>query len=970
MSRRGVAPAVSSRAYNTDDSHTSTRATPPRDAAHARAPRADLARDVPRARGVPKRARDPATRRDGDRTRSVRALNRRDDDDVDVADATILATRRADARRRDDGRWRRNRARRARGGVAGEREGAIRFRKPFENLNFGRRPTPSGGARGSRIERGARSARGGDGGGRRARKRGRDGAARGRDRTGGGRLTATRARNRQVETEEGKEDALGRGRRVRTAKLETGDDGRNGSSTRAGSSTPKRGSSVENEPASKSDGTTTVSALSVLGVQAPRVVGKRTPRKPSSAYVNFENAAEVLVSLSPQINREAVRAAQQNSPSRSYATKSQIADLALGNVTTPRRKRARALFPDEVFTTSTANGSSPARRKKPMSAADEDTLYGALDGLMTLAENVAAPSPQQTDSMKKKRKQGSGRPRGSYGSPSRHLPPLPKYALKPTPMPVGKKMLKINRPRRHVSREIESVGLGAASSLFHDHRLSETAEATTTTQGDNRARLLIGAHDPLTRRWANANFFTAGTDKGWFEDSGFSRWLQHIGKGDMRVATREEWQKVRRKLPKTRRLSLKFLKDERVDLEYFRHAAREMTNLKLHGTVLTDELKALMLKWTGGVPVPSPLEVGQTVLAVHPRFHSPYIGNILIVERATCRVQFARPELGVELVRDIDIMPVDANQEEMDLIAAGTAEQIENEAFNAGFRGIYDPLPVVGGGGHAYGAGVAVAAQMREMDVRLLNEAQQALERKRELVDALRMKNDAAEEFKKKPERVKQAAETNGEALKFQREYAAIVLALRGANAELEGALVRLRQQQGYHDKPLGLWRKIKSQNLGDGHRALSRFAPPSATPSSDELYASTAEDIVATAGMGARRIVYHVQTTTNAGAESTATLNPSLQEPLGTGATKSDLPPTAADVDAEKLKVTQLVTAIVQAALTIKACADRGASASVLDACLRRVSDSLRPVAVNNRAAFDAVERALKDLRDVFLIR
>ena len=80
--------------------------------------------------------------------------------------------------------------------------------------------------------------------------------------------------------------------------------------------------------------------------------------------------------------------------------------------------------------------------------------------------------------------------------------------------------------------------------------------------------------------------------------------------------------------------------------------------------------------------------------------------------------------------------------------------------------------------------------------------------------------------------------------------------------------------------------------------------------------------------------------------------------------------PYTAADVDAEKLKVTQLVTAIVQAALTIKACADRGASASVLDACLRRVSDSLRPVAVSNRAAFDAVERALKDLRDVFLIR
>ena len=156
-------------------------------------------------------------------------------------------------------------------------------------------------------------------------------------------------------------------------------------------------------------------------------------------------------------------------------------------------------------------------------------------------------------------------------------------------------------------------------------------------------------------------------------------------------------------------------------------------------------------------------------------------------------MQFARPELGVELVRDVDIMPVNVTTEEMDLIAAGAAEQVENEAFTAGFRGTLDPMPAANG--HAYGAGVAVAAQMREIDVRLLNEAHQAIERKRELVDALREKNDAAEEFKNKPERVRLAAETNGEALKFQREYAAVVLSLRDANAELEAALLRLRRQ-------------------------------------------------------------------------------------------------------------------------------------------------------------------------------
>ena len=733
---------------------------------------------------------------------------------------------------------------------------------------------------------------------------------------------------------------------------------RNGSSSRAGSLTPKRSLSV-NGKESNGHGAKVLSVLGVIASEPP--VGKRTPRKPSSKYDNSERAAEVLVSLSPQINLAAARAAQ--SPGRNYARDS-IAQLANGGNATPKRKRARALFPDETLPP-ISNGSSPAR--KPKVTADEDVLFGALDGLMTLADVTDAETP------KKKRKPGSGRPRGSYSSPARQLPPMQRYTLRPPQMPVGKKMLKMNRPRRHLSREIESNGLGAASSLFGDHRLNETPSpaAEGTMANDNRARLLIGTHNPLTRRWANANFFTAGTDKAWFADSGFVRWLQSIGKGNTRVATRADWKAIRRTLPKTRRLSNKFLSDERIDLEYCRHAAREMTELKLSGKPLTPELQAKLDAWTCGVDVSIPLEVGQNVLAVHPRFNSPYIGSILTVDRSTCRVQFARPELGVELVRDIDIMPIEVTPEEADLIARETAEQIENEAFTAGFRGSYDPVPVLGGG-QAYSSGVAAAAQMREIDVRLLTEAQQALERKRELVNALASKNDAAEEFKKKPERVRQAAKLNGEALKFQREYAAIVLRLRDSNTELEACLLRLRQQQGYNDKPLALWRKIKSQSLGaDGQRALSRFAPAATAPSSEEMYAATAEDIVATAGMGARRIVYHVQNTTTAGAESTATLNPSLQEPLVAGdAMSANAPAVDGENDPDKVKVTQLITAIIQATLTIKACADHGASASVLNACIDRVSDSLRPIAVSNRGAFGELSSALRALRDVLLIR
>lgn len=734
--------------------------------------------------------------------------------------------------------------------------------------------------------------------------------------------------------------------------------GRNVSSRDAGSSTPRRASATR----AKEGGGNGAKVLSVLGVIASAApVGKRTPRKPASKYDNSERAAEVLVSMSPQINLAAARAGQ--SPGRNYA-KDSIALLGNGSGT-PRRKRARALFPDE-HVPHVANGSSPGRSpgRKAKPIADEDVLFGALDGLMTLADVTSTETPQ------KKRKPGSGRPRGSRGTRIQHrLPPLPKYALRPLEVPIGKKMLKMNRPRRHLSREIESNGLGAASSLFGDHRLNGFAATTDALPNDNRARLLIGAHNPLTRRWANANFFTAGTDKAWFADSGFARWLQSVGKGNVRVATRAEWKAIRRKLPKPRRLSLNFLRDERMDLEYCRHAAREWTELKLCGKELTREFQARLDEWLCGVEIAPPLEVGQSVLAVHPRFNAPYIGNILTVDRSTCRVQFTRPELGVELVRDVDIMPIEVTPAEADLIARETAEQIENEAFTAGFRGSYDPTPVLGGG-QAYGAGVAVAAQMREVDARLLTEARASLERKRELVSALSRKNDLAEELKRKPERVKQAAELNGDALKFQREYAAIVLSLRDANSELEASLLRLRQQQGYNDKPVALWRKIKNQSSSaEGQRNLSRFAPAATAPSSEEMCASIAEDIVATAGMGARRIVFHVKTTTNAGAESTVNLNPSLRDPIGSAGSMSSLSTAVGgDDDPDKLKVTQLITAIVQAMLTIKACADHGASAAVLNACFDRVSDSLRPIALSNRSAYVNLWSTLRSLRDVLL--
>lgn len=45
-----------------------------------------------------------------------------------------------------------------------------------------------------------------------------------------------------------------------------------------------------------------------------------------------------------------------------------------------------------------------------------------------------------------------------------------------------------------------------------------------------------------------------------------------------------------------------------------------------------------------------PLSVGQRVIAIHPKTREIHDGNVLTVDYSRCRVQFDRPELGVEFV--------------------------------------------------------------------------------------------------------------------------------------------------------------------------------------------------------------------------------------------------------------------------------------------------------------------------------
>jgi len=116
-------------------------------------------------------------------------------------------------------------------------------------------------------------------------------------------------------------------------------------------------------------------------------------------------------------------------------------------------------------------------------------------------------------------------------------------------------------------------------------------------------------------------------------------YLNHAGLGHVPRLTRVEWGVIRSSLGKPRRLSKRFLQEEREKLEQYRESVRKHYNDVRSG--ICDGLPTDLAR---------PLSVGQRVIACHPKSREVHDGNILTVDRNRCRVQFDRPELGVEFV--------------------------------------------------------------------------------------------------------------------------------------------------------------------------------------------------------------------------------------------------------------------------------------------------------------------------------
>lgn len=348
------------------------------------------------------------------------------------------------------------------------------------------------------------------------------------------------------------------------------------------------------------------------------------------------------------------------------------------------------------------------------------------------------------------------------------------------------------------------------------------------------------------RRWCTFEWFYSAIDYPWFAKREFMEYLDHVGLGHVPRLTRVEWGVIRSSLGRPRRFSEQFLKEEREKLNQYRESVRRHYAELRAGT-------------REGLPtdLARPLSVGQRVIALHPRTREIHDGCVLTVDHSRCRIQFDRPELGVEFVTDIDCMPLNpvenmpasltrsnttanklfenSNELKIKLIPKENLERTDGP-YNSTPSHLANNLLKQGGSPNssvqakvrpsdiantqqAANSQFALLAQIqaKEADIQALSALSCSLEKKEAVVSELRCMNDAVLENQKEGNNSLKDSEH------FKKQYAALLLQLNEVNDQVCSALFCLRQRNTYRQSsPLMLLKPMAS--LDDPGGQLSSF--------------------------------------------------------------------------------------------------------------------------------------------------
>ncbi|XP_010243547.1 PREDICTED: protein ALWAYS EARLY 3-like isoform X2 [Nelumbo nucifera] len=405
---------------------------------------------------------------------------------------------------------------------------------------------------------------------------------------------------------------------------------------------------------------------------------------------------------------------------------------------------------------------------------------------------------------------------------------------------------KICIPKALIPKELRS------SESSGNDQLNRYASSLHDKALDLKETLSHCLSSPMLRRWCAFEWFYSAIDYPWFAKREFVEYLNHVGLGHIPRLTRVEWGVIRSSLGKPRRLSEQFLREEKEKLEQYRESVWKHYAELRAGT-------------REGLPtdLARPLSVGQRVISSHPKTCEIHDGSVLTVDRNRCRVQFDRPELGVEFVMDIDCMPLNPmenmpkvlqrqnagvdklceniNEPKVNLpkdwksggcmkftpsenleMADGSSQisstcplntlltQEKGDTINSILLAKAATSEIVNSQQATYTQPCTLAQiQAKEADIRALSELTRALDKKEALLLELTHMNDEVLENQKDGENSLKDSEP------FKKQYATVLVQLQEANDQVSSALLYLRQRNTHQGNSPPAWNKIIPNSSG-----------------------------------------------------------------------------------------------------------------------------------------------------------
>lgn len=512
-------------------------------------------------------------------------------------------------------------------------------------------------------------------------------------------------------------------------------------------------------------------------------------------------------------------------------------------------------------------------------------------------------------------------------------------------------------------------------------------EGGDEVQGHNELRLRH-ALDPRTRRWARAEFFCSALDRPWLANDGVQQLCNHFGlkKGQLARLSRTEWTCIRRSLGRPRRMSLAFLRQERAELEAWREQVRAKYEEVGYGAHIPEDL-------------PRQLQVGQRVTARHPVTRQIHDGDVLTTAPKYYRVQFDRREMGVERVRDVDVMPINPTEnlpasfiESHSHILMNGHAMVEGQAVQHHRGSLRDGPPARGpaaGRAQQEARAAAAQAQSQESDMHTLSEVAGALDRKERLLSQLRSMNDEAE--KAGPDAGKtQPSDT------FRQAYADVVMQLKQVNEVLETLLQQLQAHNHPHagavqaainlagaaapgQKGLYAFQSLKMVGLAGGAEWQNILAAAQAMVQrhqgqlADEMKTSDRPSAQFPPQQQQQAPGQQQEANLAAGeaqqpAAGTAGHSHSVDATQSMAVVKQESPSQPAAPEPESAWLSEMVSGCVSMLLTMQRCAEQPVTGHAVNAALANSLKMLQPHAASNQPIFHKIEHMVTMLRDRLL--